>query len=178
MSDRLVELPECFCFIIFSLTPHKNNFLPWFISRLVSKPSVCVAVIHGCNLKYWKVLTGLVTLTRWQLLNIVAEQGLSMVSLEKPSKSCVLKIGSILIESDNLLSSNCWWRPVVATIRCTDLALMNKQAVLWLYSSHLCIYIKYLCSCDKTAKSLPASSSTMHTGLHFTGYNCIIFLCL
>lgn len=177
MSDSLVELPECFCFILFSPTPHKNNFLPWFQSRLVSKPSLYVAVIHGCNLKYWKLLTTLVALTRWQLLNIVAEQGLSMVPLEKPSKSCVLKTESILIESDNLLSSNYRWRPVVATIRCTVLALMNKQAVLWLYSSHLCIYIKHLCSCDKTAKNLSASPSTMHM-VYISPVVMYNFLCL
>lgn len=134
-------------------------------------------MIHGCNLNYWKVLTTLVVLTRWQSLNIVAEQGLSTFSREKPSKSGVLKIKSILIDSDNFLSSNCWWRPIVATVRCTVLRLANKQAVLWFYSFDLCVYIKHLCRCYKTGKIslLSASSSTLHTRLHFNSYNCITF---
>lgn len=65
----------------------------------------------------------------------------------------------------------------MATIRCTILTSTNKQAVLWLYSFLLCVYVKHLCRCDKTGKIslLSASSSTLHTGLCFTSYNCLIF---
>lgn len=114
-------------------------------------------------------------LTRWQSLNIVAEQGVSTNYLprkafqklcfkDKEHFNCIrqLSLFKLLMEAN---SGKCqMYSPY------TD---EQTSCCLTLQLSSLCLYKTSLQEWQNS-KDIPASSSKLHTGLHFTSYNCII----